>query len=78
MQIRAISNNVVLSTVGVNPGLNYGSPNGVQAGEQTLELLDAGGDIIMSTNGGRCVEVNCPDGIYNMNYQVLTSGSGSW
>lgn len=79
MQIRAISNNVILSTVNANPGLNFGSPSAVQAGEQRLELLDAGGNIMMSTTGGRCIQTDCPDGIYNMNYHVvgLTQGNNA-
>ena len=77
MQIRAISNNIILSTVNANPGLNFGSPGAVQVGEQRLELLDAGGNIVMSTTGGRCVQANCPDGIYNMNYQVVALTQGN-
>lgn len=77
MQVRAISNNVVLSTVHAKPGLNFGSPSGVRVGEQRLELLDARGNIVMSTKGGRCVEASCHDGIYNMNYQVVDLSQGN-
>ena len=79
LRIQAISGNVVLSTVEAGPGLNFNSPNGEQAGEQRLELLDAGGNIVMSTTGGRCVEADSPDGMYNMNYHVvgLTQGNGT-
>lgn len=76
MRIRAVSNDVVLSTVGVGSGLNYGAPDEVKVGEQRLELLDAAGDIVMSAIGGRRVEVDCPDGIYNMNYQVVGMAHG--
>ena len=71
MQIRAISNGVVLQTVGVNPGLNMGSPQGLQYGAQMLQLLNSGGDVIMSTGQGACVSSDCPNGIYNMNLQVI-------
>ncbi|KAK4692441.1 hypothetical protein P7C71_g4764, partial [Lecanoromycetidae sp. Uapishka_2] len=71
MQVRLTSNGNVLQTIGVNSGLNYGSPAGVQAGDQMLELLDAGGHVIMTANNGSSVSSGCPDGIYNMNYQVV-------
>lgn len=79
LRIQAISGNVVLSTVEAGAGLKFGSPNGEQAGEQRLELLDAGGIIVMSTTGGRCVEADCPHGMYNMNYHVvgLTQGNST-
>ena len=31
----------------------------------------------MSTTSGRCVEGECPDGIYNMNYHVLGLAHGN-
>lgn len=71
MRISAISNGVVLQNVGVNPGLNMGSPHGLHYGAQMLELLDSGGNVVMSTGKGACVSSNCPDGIYNMNLQVV-------
>ena len=79
MQVRTISNGVVLQTANVYPGMNWGSPSGVQAGVQVLELVDSGGNVVMSATGGKCVSSGCPDGIYNMNYQVvgLENGSGS-
>ena len=71
MRVSAISNGVVLQDVEVNPGLNMGSPHGLQYGAQMLQLLDSGGDVVMSTGKGACVSSNCPDGIYNMNLQVV-------
>ncbi len=71
MQIKAISNGAVLETVGVNPGLNFGSPHGLQYGAQMLQLVDSGGNVVMSTGQGACVSSDCPDGIYNMNLQVV-------
>ena len=76
MQIRAISDNAVLSTVDIDPGLNYGAPSGVLAGEQRLELLDPGGNVVISATGGRRVEASCPDGIYNMNYHIVGPDQG--
>jgi hypothetical protein len=71
MQVRGISNNNVLQTVDVYAGMSFGSFNGVQAGTQFLELLDSNGNVVMATGQGGCVATNCPDGLYNMNYQVL-------
>lgn len=71
MQVRVVSNGWVLQITNVYQGLNYGSPAGVQAGEQRVELLDSGGDVVMTAGGGMDVSEGCPDGIYNMNYQVV-------
>lgn len=71
MQVRATSNGEVLQMTRVYPGLNFASPDGVRAGKQMLELLDAGGKVIMSAGTGSNVSSSCPDGIYNMNYQVV-------
>ena len=77
MKVRVLSNGVVLQTTGVYPGLNYGSPSGIQAGVQRLEVVDASGNVVMSATGGKCVSNGCPDGIYNMNYQVVDLVGGS-
>jgi len=77
MKVRAISNGVVLQTANVYPGMNWGSPSGVQAGVQRLELVDSTGKVVMSATGGKCVSSGCPDGIYNMNFQVVGLGNGN-
>ncbi|CAF9933479.1 MAG: hypothetical protein ALECFALPRED_005605 [Alectoria fallacina] len=79
MQIRATSNGAVISTVAVNPGLNFGSPTGVQAGAQMLQLLNSAGAVVMTATGGACVASVCPAGMFNMNYQVvgLSAGGGN-
>ena len=71
MQIRATSNGNELATVDGKPGLNMGAPGGVQAGEQRLEVLDAGGNVVLVATNGRCVSSGCPDGVYDFNYQVV-------
>ncbi|KAL2047720.1 hypothetical protein N7G274_000762 [Stereocaulon virgatum] len=71
MQVRGTSGGNVLQTVRVYPGMSFGSFGGVQAGVQFLELLDSSGNVVMATGQGGCVAANCPDGLYNMNYQVL-------
>ncbi|KAH0437113.1 hypothetical protein CcaCcLH18_03981 [Colletotrichum camelliae] len=52
-------------------GLNYGNGAGnIQAGIQTMKILDPSGKTIMSARSKRCVSSGCPQGIYNMNYLV--------
>lgn len=69
-KIRTISDGAVLQTIGVNPGLNYGASSGVQAGAQSLELVDSSGNVVMTASGAQDVSSGCPENIYNMNYQV--------
>lgn len=79
MQIRLISNGVILETLTGTAGLNYGASGTVQAGPQRMELLNSSGNILLAAAGGRCVSSGCPDCVYNMNYQVieLTDDTGS-
>ena len=79
MKVRATSNGAVISTVAVNPGLNFGAPTGVQAGAQMLQLLNSAGAVVMTATGGACVASVCPAGMFNMNYQVagLSAGGGN-
>lgn len=79
MSVRGWSAGKMLQSVKVGEGLNWGSFAGLQAGAQTIELLDAGGMVVMSAGGGKCVSGGCPDGIYNMNVQVagLEAGGAS-
>jgi len=71
MRISGFSNNVTLNTTTLGPGFNFGAFNGVQAGAQTLNLIDSTGAVVMSATNGMAVSTGCPDGIYNMNYQVI-------
>lgn len=71
LKISAFSNGTCLQTTTLSPGFNYGSVNGVQAGQQMLTLQDATGTVIMSATNGPAVSSGCPDGIYNFNYQVI-------
>lgn len=69
-QIRVVSNESVLQTVAAVDGLNAGYMVGMQQGNQRVELVDPNGVIAASAIGIICVLTNCPDTIYNMNYQV--------
>lgn len=69
-QIRIVSNESVLQTVAAVDGLNAGYVVGMQQGNQRVELVDPNGVVAASAIGTICVLTNCPDTIYNMNYQV--------
>ena len=71
MQVKVTSNGEILQTVNVKAGLNHGSPDGMRAGEQKLELLDARGMVVMMASSGVHVSSVCQDGILNMNYHVV-------
>lgn len=77
MKVRVTSNGAVISTVSVNPGLNFGAPTGVKAGAQTVQLLGPAGNVVMTATGGGCVSSGCPGGMYNMNYQVVGLSDGT-
>jgi hypothetical protein len=70
-KVRAISNGATLNTWAVSAGLNHGHVTGVQAGSQSLQLLNAAGTVVMGASGGGCVSDGCPEAIWNMNYQVI-------
>ena len=70
-KIRLTSNGAVLDTADLHVGLNYGSTSTINAGSQLVQVLDSSGDVIRTAEGGPDVSGGCPDGIYNMNYQVV-------
>jgi glucan endo-1,3-alpha-glucosidase len=73
-RVRVTSAGSSLQVVSVSSGLNFGSPNGLKAGTQTLELLDPRGKVALSAKGGSDVSDGCPDGVYNMNPVVVELG----
>ncbi|KAB2575988.1 Glucan endo-alpha-glucosidase Agn1 [Lasiodiplodia theobromae] len=66
-----ISDGEQIGSVELVAGLNYGKAEGVKAGFQRLEVVDADGKTVRVAAGGRCVSTGCPDCIYNMNPQVV-------
>lgn len=70
MQIRAVSNGVVLTTMPATAGLNYGAAGSVTPGPQRVELVDRNGNVVLTARSVINVSGGCPDGIYNFNYQV--------
>ncbi|KAH8903098.1 hypothetical protein BR93DRAFT_941010 [Coniochaeta sp. PMI_546] len=51
-------------------GLNYGSCSSIKAGTQRIKVVDGSGNVHFSANGVACTDLGCPQGFYNMNYQV--------
>ncbi|OJD32584.1 glycoside hydrolase family 71 protein, partial [Diplodia corticola] len=69
--IRGFSGGQELQTFYLTAGYNFGTFSSLQEGDQRMELLDASGNVVMVASGGRCVTSTCPDGIYNLNPQIL-------
>ncbi|KAF1989077.1 glycoside hydrolase family 71 protein [Aulographum hederae CBS 113979] len=55
----------------LKPWLNYGGMERVQAGAQTMEVIDGSWRKVFRASGGRELSNGCPDGIYNMNAVVV-------
>ncbi|KAE9973970.1 hypothetical protein EG328_004093 [Venturia inaequalis] len=52
-------------------GLNFNATSGgLRVGEQSMDLL-LNGKVVQTAKKGRSISDNCPDGIYNMNPQVV-------
>lgn len=67
----AYSENTQIGKWDLKAGLNYGAAAGLRAGRTILEVRDGAANLIKVVAGGRCVSSDCPDGIYNMNPQVV-------
>lgn len=68
---RLVSGGEEIGSVDLVEGMNYGKVEGLKAGAQRLEVVDGDGKVVRVAAGGRCVSDGCPDGIYNMNPQVV-------
>ncbi|KAH8193612.1 hypothetical protein TruAng_012222 [Truncatella angustata] len=73
--LQAWSNGKALPQVNLDPGLNYGSFTGIEAGDQFMRLYKNGA-VVLAASGGRFISGGCPDCIYNMNPQVIPLVSG--
>ena len=71
MYVRLITNGVYLRLTNLSPGLNFGSPEGMQAGTQVLQMAKQGQPTFASCQGSGGVTASCPQGFYNFNYQVV-------
>ena len=75
-KIRVVSDGVELSTVAARAGLNYGTIHAMRTGQQKLELLDEGGDVVMAAESVLNVQSDM-SGDCNYNYQVAGLASKS-
>lgn len=57
------------------PGLNYGNFSVMKEGPQCMEVRSEHGGLVAVAKGGRNVSSDCPDGIYNLNPQILQLAS---
>ncbi|OJD38735.1 glycoside hydrolase family 71 [Diplodia corticola] len=53
------------------PGFNFGNFSALRAGKQCMEVRDKAGALVAVARGGGDVSGDCPDGIYNLNPQVV-------
>lgn len=67
----AYSDNIQIGKWDLKAGLNYAAAAGLRAGIARLEVRDGAGAVVRVAAGGRCVSSGCPEGIYNMNPQVV-------
>lgn len=67
----AYSDNTQIGQWDLKAGLNYAAATGLRAGLARLEVRDWSGNVVKVAAGGRCVSSGCPEGIYDMNPQVV-------
>ncbi|KAG9229042.1 putative glucan endo-1,3-alpha-glucosidase agn1 [Amylocarpus encephaloides] len=63
-----------LGSVKLMPGLNYGATSTIKPGRQRMVVTDEEGKVVLAASNRRDVSAGCPDGIYNMNPQVVGLG----
>lgn len=67
----AYSDNTQIGRWDLKAELNYAAAAGLRAGIARFEVRDRAANLIKVAAGGRFVSSGCPDGIYNMNPQVV-------
>jgi glucan endo-1,3-alpha-glucosidase len=60
-----------LTQVKLVPGFNFGATSTIKAGAQKMVVKDASGKVLATASSRRDVSSGCPDGIYNLNPQVV-------
>lgn len=71
--------NLIQSGIRVSAGLNYDSTPGLMTGPQQVQLLDGGGNVVLT--GSSTIDVAADtDGVCNFNYQVagMSHGRKQW
>ncbi|EHL00387.1 putative Glucan endo-1,3-alpha-glucosidase agn1 [Glarea lozoyensis 74030] len=65
------SGSTQLASANLVPGFNYGATSTIKAGAQKMVLKDGSGKTLLTAASTRDVSSGCPDGIYNLNPQVV-------
>jgi glucan endo-1,3-alpha-glucosidase len=65
------SGSTQLAQVNLVPGFNHGATSTIKAGAQKMLLKDGSGKTLLTAASMRDVSAGCPDGIYNLNPQVV-------
>jgi hypothetical protein len=76
LSLNVFSDGQLLRTIPLNNGLNSGVELGKKKEAQTLTITNSDNGIVMKSEGGALVSDGCPNGIYNMNYQVIPLVNG--
>ena len=78
-QVRLVTGTTVLGLYTIGAGANFGNTTvGTPAGVPTMEIINGTGKVLAVASGGEPVSNGCPDGIYNMNYQVIGANAVSY
>lgn len=75
--VRLITDGEEVQLATLTAGLNFGSPVGMQAGSQVMQLKKPGNSSVLEVcQGGDDVSGDCGLGFYDFNYRVVGLGSG--
>ncbi|KAH7046817.1 glycosyl hydrolase family 71-domain-containing protein [Macrophomina phaseolina] len=74
LTLRGYSGGEKLGEVALVPGLNFGNFSTLKEGKQCMEVRNGQGRLVLVASGGRDVTSDCPDGIFNLNPQILELG----
>jgi glucan endo-1,3-alpha-glucosidase len=65
------SGSMDLGQVKLVGGFNFGATSSIKAGAQKMVVKDGSGKVLATASSRRDVSSGCPDGIYNLNPQVV-------
>ncbi|KAK0645359.1 hypothetical protein DIS24_g7965 [Lasiodiplodia hormozganensis] len=69
--LRGFSGGEKIGEVDLVPGFNFGNFSALREGAQCMEVRDKDSNLVAVARGGGEVTSDCPDGIYNLNPQVV-------
>lgn len=71
MTLHGFSDGEEIGSADLVAGLNFGNFSAMREGPQCMEVRSEHGGLVAVAKGGRNVTSDCPDGIYNLNPQIL-------